>query len=554
MQSIPSHEEEEDDDHSNNTHKEGNKLKLWQGVALLTADCLGVGVLALPYDAHKLGWAFGISFLVANLPINFVAGNYLSIIALNLETSDTTPADSDNEEDSHDEVEMTTTRTTQTPRRSKSRPIGEDKTTTGETVHRRQAAKSYAGIPSTDNNVPAESMVDEDIFDDEDVMSDDTNNPPSPEEERERPRHGVLHSSKATYDLISISSQVFQSKNITRVVVLLYYTNLFLVLGDYILVMSRAVSAIFLDQICTPTAGAIASILMFAICQLKTMANIGRTVSLVSLLAMLIVLVQCLWHHRIESSAISEEEREEDENQSIWQKLSALASIAFAVGSQKLFLNIRHELEHREKASKTLAWSLTTYGTAYVIVIILAGPMISLTTHYLIVDPPSFLFDAIPEGLSRRVAGLLLWGHVAVSYAINSQALCSSIDRFIVSRLAIDSFVGTLDPTKRWLLLTLTVATSSYLVSNAIPFFKDLVALIGALTGVPLTLTLPVLLYRKAKKLRLSMVLGMRNCLSCSGSFGLLLFSIAFFVVGLIGAVSSIDQDWLNHGKPFSCH
>lgn len=171
-------------------------------------------------------------------------------------------------------------------------------------------------------------------------------------------------------------------------------------------------------------------------------------------------------------------------------------------------------------------------------------------------DPPSFLFDAIPEGIGRRVAGFLLWGHVAVSYAINSQALCSSIDRFLVSRLATTtaSLVGTSDSSKRWLLLTLAVAVSSYLVSNAVPFFKDLVALIGALTGVPLTLTLPVLLHRKANKLRLKNVLrGMRDCLSCSGSFGLLLFSLAFFLVGLIGAVSSIDQDWLNHGKPFSC-
>jgi hypothetical protein len=170
-------------------------------------------------------------------------------------------------------------------------------------------------------------------------------------------------------------------------------------------------------------------------------------------------------------------------------------------------------------------------------------------------DPPSFLFDAIPEGISRRVAGFLLWGHVAVSYAINSQALCSSIDRFLVSRhsTTTSSLMGTPESSKRWLLLTLAVAVSSYLVSNAIPFFKDLVALIGALTGVPLTLTLPVLLHRKANNLRLSMLLGMRNCLSCSGSFGLLLFSLAFFVVGLIGAVSSIDLDWLNHGKPFSC-
>lgn len=337
MQPIPS----EEDDHDN--HKEDNKLKLWQGVALLTADCLGVGVLALPYDAHKLGWTFGISFLVANFPINYVAGNYLSAIAMDIETTVTS--------EGNDEMELTT--------QSMERTEGER----DEAVHRRKSAKAYAGIPSVDKERQAESMVDEDIFDDEDIGVDSLAEERQPQEP-----------TNATYDLISISEQVFQSQNVTRLVVLLYYTNLFLVLGDYILVMSRAVSAMFLDQICIPTAGAIASILMFAICQLKTMANIGRKVSVASLLAMLIVLVQCLFHHRTSSEAITVEEREENENQSILQKLSALASIAFAVGSQKLFLNIRHELKHREEASRTLAWSLTTYGTAYLVVIILAGP------------------------------------------------------------------------------------------------------------------------------------------------------------------------------------
>jgi amino acid permease len=349
MEPIPS----EDDDHNN--RNEDNKLKLYQGVALLTADCLGVGVLALPYDLHMLGWAFGISFLLANLPINYIAGNYLSVIALDIETTATTTDSGDNKE-----VELTTTATTTT---QATKPMEE----TEEMVHRRKSAKEYAGIPNVDDETVDESMmVHEHIFDDEDIGTE------TPQEEEKQPQDQAPL--KATYDLISISDQVFQSKNITRLVILLYYTNLFLVLGDYMLVMSRAVSAMFLDQICIPAAGAIASILMFAICQLKTMANIGRKVSVVSLIAMLVVLLQCLFHHRTGSAAVSEEEREEDENQSIWQKLSALASIAFAVGSQKLFLNIRHELKHREQASRALAWSLTTYGTAYLIVIVLAGP------------------------------------------------------------------------------------------------------------------------------------------------------------------------------------
>lgn len=146
--------------------------------------------------------------------------------------------------------------------------------------------------------------------------------------------------------------------------------------------------------------------------------------------------------------------------------------------------------------------------------------------------------------MSRRIAGLLLWGHVAVSYAINCQALCSSIDRALDSRFPVQS------PSKRWLGLTLIICVSSYVVANAIPFFKDLVALIGALTSIPLTLMLPALLHQKANNFRL----WLPRIGNCSGSYPLLLFSLVFFVVGLLGALSSIDQDWLSHGKPFSCH
>lgn len=179
-------------------------------------------------------------------------------------------------------------------------------------------------------------------------------------------------------------------------------------------------------------------------------------------------------------------------------------------------------------------------------------------------DPPSFLFDAIPEGWSRRVAGLLLWGHVAVSYAINSQALCSSMDRFWV---ASSYRAQHIEPRIRWFLLTLTVAVSSYLVSNAVPFFKDLVALIGALTSVPLTLTLPALLHRHFHRLWLCIPhhcwsqwtrrrrrrANDESSSSSCGSYSLLLYSLAFLAVGLTGALSSIDEDWLSHGRPFSC-
>jgi amino acid permease len=51
-----------------------NNLNMWQGAALLTADCIGTGLLALPADIHTLGYGIGLTFLVANLPINLYAG------------------------------------------------------------------------------------------------------------------------------------------------------------------------------------------------------------------------------------------------------------------------------------------------------------------------------------------------------------------------------------------------------------------------------------------------------------------------------------------------
>ena len=67
---------------------------------------------------------------------------------------------------------------------------------------------------------------------------------------------------------------------------------------------------------------------------------------------------------------------------------------------------------------------------------------------------------------------------IAFSYAINSQALCSSVDRIVGHRVKVFGLDGR--HKVRWGVLTACVALSSYIVANAIPFFKDLVALCGA--------------------------------------------------------------------------
>jgi Transmembrane amino acid transporter protein len=371
-------------------------LVVWQGIALLTADCMGVGVLGLPNDIKSLGYVAGFTFLLGNFPINYYAGNLLSTLALNLEQQQDEQhrLHHGNEDDDDTKIKSSKTKELELTEQYESLdsdhspiPSSSVSSTSSPTIHLRRSREdkdasesSHDQCKSDDDEVTYQKQNSEktESFQDEITEEDDYAKP------QISPSSTAAPSTDITKDLINITEVTFypSSTVATAMVKTIYYVNLFLVLGDYILVMGRSVSALFADQICLPTAGAIASVLMFGLCQFRTMANLGRTVSLASLLALLVVLIQCLFHHRMGSAASSvgvvdanvalEEDEEVDDG--IWGKLSSLAGIGFAVGSQKLFLNIRNELRHRDQASKVLAGSLGVYGLAYVLVIVLAGP------------------------------------------------------------------------------------------------------------------------------------------------------------------------------------
>lgn len=140
-----------------------------------------------------------------------------------------------------------------------------------------------------------------------------------------------------------------------------------------------------------------------------------------------------------------------------------------------------------------------------------------------------------------------MWVHVAVSYAINSQAICASMDRLFFS--SIEVWELNTRPKLRWLFLTAILSVTAFVVANAVPFFKDLVALIGALTSVPLSLHLPAVFFRRY--LQVPIWLPTRQTLS---SYALLVFASVFMGTALAGALSSIELDWSSHGGSFACH
>jgi len=136
---------------------------------------------------------------------------------------------------------------------------------------------------------------------------------------------------------------------------------------------------------------------MLAFSQIDSMAKSGRTATAISFTALLIVIVQCL----VATRNITDTAENDSFHiaSTFWRKTSALSSIGFAVGSQKLFLNIRFDMADRSKSAVSLSIALVTFVLAYIIVCLLAGPA-----------PPQFLLDSIAEDTSRQIAGFFFVG------------------------------------------------------------------------------------------------------------------------------------------------
>ena len=358
-------------DNGDNTNHPSD-LSVIQAATLLTADCLGVGILALPKDVQELGWLIGLGFLILNLPVNYYSGKILAVTATHVEDGTTTTchgydgivleaatAPTILSHDKDFEMAPNNEGVDATTQHDSEDPMYDDQKDGVIRVRNSKHTETNTRVKDNGTSKQVPVLIDHTM-----------------EHQHEHQEAAdVMTSFKvvSTQDFIGLTSAVTASPQWSGFVTTLYFCNIFLVLGDYILVMSYAVAAMLGDNICLPWAGVLASVLMFAVSQLRTMASLGREASIISLACLFIVLVQCLVSIE-EHAEPAKTARSSVVGDSVsLRKFSALASIGFAIGSQKLFLNIRHEMRHKQQAPTTLMYSLCTYGTAYVVTCVLAG-------------------------------------------------------------------------------------------------------------------------------------------------------------------------------------
>ena len=390
-----------------------NDLTVLTGAALIVADCMGTGILALPYDINKtLGMGFGLFFLILNVFINLYAGTILSNVALLVERKlsgddDVGSGVSIIDHDGGDGVDQNGNRDVKNVVVADDNSGTKDKT---DSVHwNYDDDDNYDQIDTYESNDDDDGVPKNDELGIERYQNDEYDNleqlkkPISSGNDNKSDNHqrNILkqqnhdpHGSAHTFDFIGMTYALFdhpshgeqvklqqqqQSQkhhlyeikpklsNATKIVTITYYTNIFLVLGNYILVMSHAVAAMLGENnICLPSAGMVASTLMFGLCQLRSMTSLGRIVSFVSLAALAVVVLQCLSSIQAGNDSFEYQENKEEGGerflylyqerqieeykgelsedgvyhmsmfQSISRQFAAFSSIGFAVGSQKV--------------------------------------------------------------------------------------------------------------------------------------------------------------------------------------------------------------------------
>ena len=284
-----------------------NDLTLFTGAILLTADCMGTGILALPADIQTLGRGWGIGFLLLNLPINLYAGTVLGRCALYVERSilsekhddDDVPVEVEaccDDDDQGCNVNNNNMLDGEIDKNQAGEGGGGGSMETRKKIQQNKKQRRKKGYSSVDEHDSSQShsvatgqhseVQGNSLHERTDVgedASDQMENPGSDRDGHDDSRHHQ-HTDTATFDFVGMTSMLFdvpilptmsndefisdaafdpgstspddeRERNhnssrqrrqitythpLTKVVLAIYYINIFLVLGNYILVSKQA--------------------------------------------------------------------------------------------------------------------------------------------------------------------------------------------------------------------------------------------------------------------------------------------------------------------------
>jgi len=329
------------------------------------------------------------------------------------------------------------------------------------------------------------------------------------------------------------------------------YIYIVLLLGNYVVVLSMNVQGIFYtSRLCRAVAGVVAGSLLLSTNQIRTLHGVSITaiVSNITIVIVLAICLQLVWQGKgLQSRGLQSDTVEKVwVTTDFWKVFSSMSSFIFSMGGQKIYLEIMYEMRNPSDFPKSLLAAFSFIFACYTLIIVSCY-------YYMGAATPGYLMDILKWNSVRVITNVLMFIHIVISYSLNQQVLCQAVhlwyDPEHATSLKADSS-GYRHSRWQWFSISTVVLSFAFIIANLIPFFDDLVSLIGSICSAPLIFLFPVVFYLRCEALyRLKIGEKERWLL-----YFIILIGALMMIFGTISSFRKIFADMDEYGKPFECH
>jgi len=267
-------------------------------------------------------------------------------------------------------------------------------------------------------------------------------------------------------------------------------------------------------------------------------------VNCASILATVIIPLVVMASLGVEQSRIPGSEVHAVEDLEVSNVMLGLSIMLFSFTSQFMIVEIMSEMKDVSEFPKAYAvMSAPFQGLAFLIC--------GLGGYYFrgnLVN--GIIIDSIPFGIWFQVAAACLIVHMVITWVIKGIVFCRALQHAWDPCVVDD---GSSQGWLQWGALVATIMAASYFIAQIVPFFVDLIDLLGASLSPLVCFILPMVFYWRwlkdfgKEEDRLSSVELVAIGLECT-------LAVVMFFVGTYLAVNNIAESWRNYGYPFSCH
>ncbi|CAE6963627.1 AAP4 [Symbiodinium natans] len=258
--------------------------------------------------------------------------------------------------------------------------------------------------------------------------------------------------------------------------------------SSYILVLGQCLQGVFFQsELCLPTATAIACLLCLPIAVSVRHLSDSVVLCFINLFLIVAVLAIVMAKMYFEGRPSNVHTFAFAEDLTFWSAFGAASNIVYSYTGHWLYFELMADMQTPEHFPLVFLINAPLQVFLYLLVACWGY-------HFAGDKAEGYFLDNLPDGEPYRWASILLFLHVAIAFLVKNVVISRALHmRLSPSRVDVGfREPGGIRAQAEFAACVVFVFITGTLIANSIPFFSDLLALIGSLLSGPISFLLPI--------------------------------------------------------------